>query len=112
MTLPTVFESSKSDVFDLYFFLQCVLGIATSLPCLWWFDSRLETIFATAPDASKNRNNLKSGQKWLENNILDLFNLYPRHILQEEQEVLILIALLAKLGRFEAATDFFKVNML
>ncbi len=37
---------------------------------LWWFDFRLKPIYTTAPAASKNDAQFKSGQNRLENNHL------------------------------------------
>jgi hypothetical protein len=39
----------------------------------WWFDFRLETIFDTAPAASRNATHIQNGQKWLKNNHLTYF---------------------------------------
>ncbi len=42
--------------------LQCVSPIQASKIGLWWFNFKLEPIFATTPVASKNEAHLKSGQ--------------------------------------------------
>ena len=52
---------------------QRVSGIWTSLPCLRWFDFRLEPIFCSTAPPQKNIGHIKSGHKRQKNNYLATF---------------------------------------
>ena len=60
-------------------FLQCLSGIWKCVIWFWWFGFRLESIFDTAPAATKHNTCFKSGQKWLF--LLKVQFKYLKHIL-------------------------------
>ncbi len=61
-------QLNGSNVQELRICVQSISLILTSYICWWWFDFKLEQIFATALAASKNKAPFKNGQNWFENN--------------------------------------------